>query len=93
MGPLDAIAHLLGLFIPALSTGVIAAVLAKWLWRRELAHRVWWRLAAWPSAAGAAVLVGGLLVQGRDGRMLSYLAMVVASALALWWAGFGPARR
>ena len=33
-------------------------------------------------------LIGGLAVFGRDGRMATYAALVVASALALWWAGF-----
>ncbi len=93
MGPLDALAHLLGLFMPALGTGLIAAGLAKAVWRRELSRRSWFGLAVWASVAGAAALLGGLLLQGRDGRMSSYLAMVIASALALWWAGFGPARR
>ncbi len=93
MGPLDAIVHLLGLFVPALITGLIAAGLAKLLWRRELARVPWLRLALWSCVAGSAALLGGLIFFGRDGRMLSYLAMVGASALALWWAGFGPVRR
>ncbi len=93
MGPVDALAHLLGLFVPALSTGLIATGLAKLVWRQELARASWLRLAGWAGGAGVVALIGGLLVQGRDGRMLSYLAMVAASALALWWAGFGPARR
>jgi hypothetical protein len=32
-------------------------------------------------------------VFGRDGMMATYGAMVLASALALLWAGFGPGRR
>jgi hypothetical protein len=93
MGLLDVVWHLLGLFLPALSTGAIVAAGAKWLWRRELKHIPWWRLAAWPSATGSAALWAGLVILGRDGRMLSYLAMVAACALGLWWAGFTPARR
>jgi hypothetical protein len=93
MGPFDAFWQLLGLFIPALATGIIAASLAKGLWRAELKLISWRRLAAWPSAAGSLVLLGGLVVTGHDGRMLTYVLMVAASALALWWAGFSPARR
>jgi hypothetical protein len=93
MGPLDALWHFLALFFPALATGVIAAGAAKWLWRRELTHISWRRLSAWPSAAGSLVLLGGLLVSGRDGRMSTYALMVAAAALALWWAGFAPRRR
>ncbi len=89
MSAIDAFWHLLGLFLPALGTGLIAATAAKWLfWRAELRSVRWLRLVAWPVVAGSLALLGGLLILGRDGRMASYGAMVAASALALWWAGF-----
>jgi hypothetical protein len=89
MSPIDAFWHVLGLFLPALATGVIAAAAAKWLfWRSELQRVPWQRLATWACAAGSLALLGGLVLFGRDGRMASYGAMVAASALALWWAGF-----
>ena len=44
-------------------------------------------------AASAAALVIGLVLEGRDGRMSTWLALVVANAIGLWWAGFGPGRR
>ena len=93
MSPVDAFWHLLGLFMPALATGVIAATAAKWLWRRELTSIPWRRLTGWSVAAGSLALLAGLVLLSRDGRMLSYVAMVVASALALWWVAFGPSRR
>jgi hypothetical protein len=93
MSAFDAFWHLVGLFMPALATGVIAATAAKWLWRRELTSISWRRLAVWPVAAGSLALLAGLMLLGRDGRMLSYVGMVVVSALALWWVAFGPRRR
>jgi hypothetical protein len=39
------------------------------------------------------VLVGGLLLFGRDGRMATYALMVLFSALALGWAAFVSPRR
>jgi hypothetical protein len=36
MSPIDALWHLLGLFLPALATGALAAAAAKGLWRAEL---------------------------------------------------------
>jgi hypothetical protein len=93
MNALDIFWHLLGFIAPALGAGLIASALAKLLWRKQLAHSAWWRLAAWPSAAGAAVLVGGLLLFGRDGRMATYALMVLFSALALGWAAFVSPRR
>jgi hypothetical protein len=89
MSPLDALWHLLGLFMPALLTGLLATGLAKALWKRELAHTGWWRLARWPIAAGALALLAALVALGRDGRMAGYGLMLLASGLALWWAGFG----
>jgi vacuolar-type H+-ATPase subunit I/STV1 len=91
--PLDAFWHLFGFFLPALATGALAAGATKWLWRAELRDRSWRRLAGWAIAAGAATLLAGLVVTGRDGRMLSYAAMVAANALALWWVGFAAPRR
>jgi hypothetical protein len=91
MSPIDAFWHVLGLFMPALATGVIAAAAAKWLfWRAELRRVGWLRLVAWPCAAGSLALLGGLALFGRDGRMASYGAMLAASALTLWWAALRP---
>jgi hypothetical protein len=93
MGPQDFLNHLVNLVVPALALGGVAAGLAKLAWRAELSARPWWRLAA--SAAGANVLVtvAGLAWSGHDGRMATYLAMVLATALTLWWRGFAPGRR
>ena len=93
MGPLDAFWHLANLFLPALGLGAIAAAGAKLLWRRELAAVPWSRL-AWPAAlAGAVVTAAGLVLFGRDGKMATYAAMVVACALMLWRQGWGPGRK
>jgi hypothetical protein len=88
MGPLDAVWHALNFFAPALGVAMLASAAAKLLWRRELAAVAWRRLALWAALAGALVLVAGLLVFGRDGKVATYGALVVAAALALWWAGF-----
>ena len=86
MTAIDALWHVLGLFAPALLTAAIAAGAAKLLWRAQLRRIGWLRLAGRTAAAGALALLGGLLLLGRDGRMASYGAMVVASAVVLWWA-------
>jgi hypothetical protein len=93
MGPLDALWHLLNFFVPALGVGALAALGAKLAWRQELAAVSWRRLALWACGAPAIVLVAGLIVFGRDGKMATYGGVIVASAAALWWAGFGPGRR
>jgi len=93
MGPLDALWHLLNLLLPAAGLGAIAAGLSKLLWRTALRGAPWRRLAAWASGAAGLALIGGLAITGRDGRMATYAVMVLASAGALWWVGFGPGRR
>ena len=84
----DAFWHLTNFFAPALFLGGAAAVATRWIWRRELAPVRVVRLWAWASGAAALMSVAGLVVFGRDGRMATYAAMVVASALALWWVAF-----
>ncbi len=93
MGPLDALMHLGNLFLPGVALGALAAALAKLLWRRELAPVSFRQLALPAALAGAAVTLGGLVVFGRDGKMATYAAMVLACAFTLWWRGFGPGRR
>jgi len=89
MGPWDALIHLTNFFLPAVGVATVAALLAKLLWWRELKAVSLKRLWAWPATAGALVLLAGLIVFGRDGKMATYGALVLASALALWWAGWG----
>jgi undecaprenyl pyrophosphate phosphatase UppP len=92
LGPLDALNHLLNLLLVPLALGAAAAALAKLLWRHELAAVAWRRLALPACAACALVVIAGLIVFGRDGKMATYAAMVVACAITLWWRGFGPGR-
>jgi hypothetical protein len=88
MSPLDGLWHLLNFVAPAFGVALLSASLMKWLWRRELVAVPWRRLVVWAAAAGVLALLAGLLVFGRDGKIATYGALIVASALALWWAGF-----
>jgi hypothetical protein len=88
MGPLDALWHLLNFVAPAFGVALLAASIAKLVWRRELLAVSWRRLVLWSAGAGAVALIGGLVAFGRDGKMVTYAVLVVVSALALWWVGF-----
>lgn len=93
MGPIDALWHLLNLFGPALGLALIAPSLAKGLWRAALRGVAWRGLAGWVAGANALVTLAGLALTGRDGRMATYAAMVLATAAVLGWRGFWrPAR-
>ncbi|GAB1388917.1 MAG: hypothetical protein AMXMBFR78_00330 [Rubrivivax sp.] len=87
MGPLDLLWHGLGLFAVPLLFGLLAATGARLLWRRRFAARPWRRVLAAACASAAAVTLAGLLVFGRDGRMATYLLMVLAVAAVLGWLG------
>lgn len=87
MGALDLTWHIANLFAVPLLMGLIATGLAKLFWRQALARVRWQRLAWAAAAATCLTALAGLLIFGRDGRMATYGAMVVACAVALWWAG------
>jgi hypothetical protein len=90
--PLDALWHVLNFFAPALGIGILAPTMAKLFWRAELRAIGWLRLVALALGVSALALIGGLLVLGQDGRTATYAAMIVATAVSLWWAGFRPFR-
>ncbi len=92
LDPISAIWHLTNFFMPAIAVGSMTAALAKLLWWRDLQSAPWTRLAVWASVASALALIAGLVVFGRDGKMVTYGAMLLACAAALWWAGFGAKR-
>ncbi|MDP9044180.1 MAG: hypothetical protein M3O01_05175 [Pseudomonadota bacterium] len=92
LGPFAAVWHLLNLFAPAVGIGLVSAALAKLLWRADLKPVGWLRLAGWAASVSALVLVAGLVAWGRDGKIATYAAMVLACAFTLWWVGFGRRR-
>jgi hypothetical protein len=87
MSFLDVLIHIGNFFLPAMGLGMIAALFTKLAWPRRLAKVSWLRLAIAASLASMAALVLGLIMLGRDGKMLTYSAMVLASACALWLTG------
>jgi len=93
MGPLDAFWHLANLFGPAVGLALIAPSLAKGLWRSELRGVRWRGLVQWTALANAGVTLGGLALLGRDGRMATYGAMVLATTLVLGWQGWARTGR
>lgn len=93
MDVLGGLWHLLNFYAPAVGVGLFASLIAKLLWHRDLLGSPWWRLWAWASGSAALMTIGGLVYFGRDGKMATYAAMVIACAASLWWAGFGPGRR
>ena len=88
MTPLDLVWHLLNFMAPAVTLGALTVLLAKLVWRQALRGMPWRRL--WLYAVGAAATAGlvGLAVTGRDGKVGTYGAMVLACAVGTYWAAF-----
>ena len=76
------ILHLFNFVLPALAMAALMPWAGHWvmgsggapLRRRMAVHAV----------AGVLVLVAGLVVQGHDGKMSTYLALVLVAATAEW---------
>ncbi|MDA7416709.1 hypothetical protein PGB34_10065 [Xenophilus arseniciresistens] len=84
MSFLDLINHLLNFVAPALFVALGLSAAARWLIRRTPGQMAWWKQWVVLSAAGALVLLLGLILLGRDGRMGSYAALVVVCATVQW---------
>ncbi len=85
MNFLDLIWHLLNFVAPPLLLGAISAAAAKLLWRGPLRTTPWLTLGGQAAAASLLACVAGLVITGRDGKMVTYAAMVLACAASLWW--------
>ena len=87
MGPLDVLFHLFNFVAPALFTGMMLALAARYVLRQKSARLSLPAQAAINSIAGVAVLAAGLWYFGRDGKMGTYAALVVVCATSQWLAG------
>jgi hypothetical protein len=77
------ILHLFNFVLPALAMALLMPWAGRWVMgvdgtpfkRRMLVHAV----------VGVLVLVAGLVLQGNDGKMSTYMALVLVTATAEWW--------
>ena len=77
--------HLAGFVAPALWVGLALALLAKVFWRKVPSALGLPAQAAINFGVCLAVLVLGLVLTGRDGRVVTYGAMVLAAAASQAW--------
>jgi hypothetical protein len=89
MGPLDLANHLLSFAAPALAVALCVAFGARWLLRGDMRRGAWWPPVALNFGVGVAALAAGLVFCGRDGKMATYCALVLAVATAQWLYGRG----
>jgi hypothetical protein len=84
MGLLVTLNHLLNFAAPAFALAVVMPVLARIGTRGKAASRGFALQSGVNFAACVAVLLAGLWIGGRDGKMLTYTAMVVVCATTQW---------
>ena len=87
MPPLDLLNHLLNFVAPAFFVAGTLALLAGFLLPGAKGGR--WRQFGLNFVAGVLVLGAGLAYFGRDGKMLTYAALVLVCGTGQWWLGRG----
>ena len=80
--------HLLNFIAPAASVALLLVLLSRLSFglfktKKPLAQ-AWWAQAAIIFIVGVLILRAGLLVFGRDGKIMTYAALVLGSALCQW---------
>ena len=77
--------HFMNLLLPAFWLASLMVLVHRLLFRRQAIAMRWQRQWLWLFASGAAVLLAGLLLQQRDGKMLTYTALaLVVGAMQTW---------
>ncbi len=77
--------HLLNFVAPAVFVGTFLALLAPWVVRKSVRRGSWMVRALSNSLCGLCALLGGIWFFGHDGKMASYLVLVVASAASQFY--------
>ena len=80
--------HLLNLVAPAALIALLLVLFSRlfpgfFRSKQAFAH-TWWVQAAINFVVGAGVLAAGLVLLGRDGKMLTYVLLVLAMAGSQW---------
>ena len=89
MGPLDLLNHLVNFMAPAAWVAMAVTVVARLFMPKRPAALSQSAQVAINFVVCLAVLVLGLLVFGRDGKMATYAAMVLSGATSQWVMGRG----
>jgi len=84
MGPLDIVNHFLNFVAPAAAMALVLVLSGRLVGSRSASAMSVWLRWAILFAVGVAVLAAGLVLWGRDGKMLTYAALVVACATCQW---------
>jgi hypothetical protein len=80
--------HLLNFIAPAAGVALLLVVLSRlsfgFFRSKQPLAEAWWAQAAIIFIVGVGILIAGLMVFGRDGKMMTYAALVLGSAVCQW---------
>ena len=86
MGPFEQIIHTFNFMAPAWAVALLGVLVARLIARRwlPLASWSWLKQTVVSGVLGTAVLAGGLVLWGVDGKMATYSALVIVCGTAQW---------
>ena len=87
MGPVAYLIHALSFAAPALAVALLVTASRRLVLPRGTPGPGWWASFVTNAVAGLAVLGGGLWYFGRDGKMVTYAALVLVVATVQWLSG------
>ncbi|MEO6322165.1 MAG: hypothetical protein ABIR56_15845 [Polaromonas sp.] len=80
--------HLLNFVAPAALIALLLVLFSRlfsgFFRSKQSFAQVWWAQAAINFVVGAGVLAAGLVLLGRDGKMLTYVLLLLATAVSQW---------
>jgi hypothetical protein len=77
--------HLFNFVLPAIAMGVMMPLFSRMIWRKTTVKQSLQRQMLITSTVCLAVLIAGLVIFGRDGKMLTYAGLILAAAGSQWW--------
>ena len=84
MSPLALLNHAINFLAPALWLALLMPLLSRFFMRKRTVAHTLLAQAAIHFVVCVLVLMVGLVLFGRDGKMLTYLAMALLSATSQW---------
>ena len=77
--------HLFNFVLPAIAMGVMMPLFSRTIWRKTAVKPSLQQQMLITTVACSAVLIAGLVIFGRDGKMLTYVGLVLAATGCQWW--------
>ena len=77
--------HLFNFALPAIAMGVIVPLFSRMIWRKTPVKRPLKSQMLITTGACLTILLAGLVIFRTDGKMTTYVALVIVAALCQWW--------